>query len=76
MSSLVTQMIIVERYGTRVSMDQLAKELGLSRGTIYNQIAAGSFVIPTFLDCGKRWADYRDVAAHVDTCRSRAKASA
>lgn len=72
MSSLVTQMIIAEKYGPRLSIEQLAQVLGLSKGAVYNQISGGTFPIPTYIDSGKRWADYRDVAAHLDNCREDA----
>lgn len=72
MSSLVTQMIVAEKYGPRLSMDQLAEVMGMSKGGIYNQVSAGTFPITTYIDGGKRWADYRDVAEHIDACRSAA----
>lgn len=70
--SLITQAYIVERYGLRLSVEQLAELLGMAKGSIYNQISAGTFPIPTYVDLGKRCADYRDVAAYLDECRSRA----
>jgi predicted DNA-binding transcriptional regulator AlpA len=73
MSSLVTQMIVAEKYGVRLNIDQLAEVLGIGKSTLYNQISAGTFTIPTYLDGNKRWADYRDVAAHLDECRQRAR---
>ncbi|HWH75079.1 MAG TPA: hypothetical protein VNV16_12530 [Methylibium sp.] len=76
MSSLVTQVIVADKYGLRLSVEQLGEVLGLKRGTIYNQISAGTFPIPTYVDGGGRWADYRDVAAHLDACRERAAAAA
>ena len=76
MTSLVTQMIVAERYGVRLSIEQLAGVLGISKGTVYNQLSADTFAIPTYLDNGKRFADYRDVAAHLDACRDRARAAA
>jgi hypothetical protein len=75
-SSLVTQMIVAEKYGVRLGVEQLAQVLGLSKGAIYNQISAETFAIATYIDGGKRWADYRDVAAHIDRCRAEAKAAA
>lgn len=75
MSSLVTQMIVAERYGPRLSMEQLAQVMGMSKGSIYNQVSAGTFPITTYVDGGKRWADYRDVAEHLDRCREEARAS-
>lgn len=75
MSSLVTQMIVAERYGMRLSVEQLADVLGLTKGAVYNQVSAGTFPIPTYLDGGKRWADYQHVAEYFDVCRARAKAA-
>lgn len=72
MSSLVTQMIVAERYGPRLGVEQLAEVLGITKGAVYNQLSAGTLTIPTYLDAGKRWADYRDVAAHLDGCRRQA----
>ncbi len=75
MSSLVTQMIVAERYGLRLSIEQLAEILGLSKGAVYTQSSAGTLAIPTYKDQGKRWADYRDVAEHLDKCRESARAA-
>lgn len=76
MATLVTQMIIAEKYGPRLNIEQLSLALGLTKGAIYNQISAGTFVIPTYIDGGRRWADYRDVAEHLDACRERARTTA
>lgn len=70
--SLITQAIVAETYGLRLTMDQLAKALGIARNTIYNHVAKGTFSIPTYLDGGQRWSDYRDVAEYLDSCRARA----
>ena len=76
MSSLVTQMIVAEKYGLRLSIEQLASVLGISKGTVYNQLSADTFPVPTYLEGTKRWADYRDVAEYLDACRPKAKAAA
>ena len=76
MSSLVTQMIVAERYGLRLRVEQLATLLDVSKGSIYNQLSAGTFPVPTYLDGKLRFADYRDVAAYLDDCRTRAKVTA
>ncbi len=70
--SLVTQAFVAERYGLRLGMEQLAQVLGITKGTIHNQISAGTFPVKTYLDGGKRWADYRHVAEHLDACRELA----
>jgi predicted DNA-binding transcriptional regulator AlpA len=62
---------LVKTYGLRLTMEQLAEVLSVSRGSIYNKISAGTFKIPTYVD-GQRWADARDVAAHLDSCRATA----
>lgn len=76
MSSLITQMIVAEKYGPRLNVEALAGVLGLSKGAIHNQISAGTFPVPTYLDGGKRWADFRDVAEHLDRCREAARVAA
>lgn len=73
MSSLVTQMIVAERYGLRLSVAQLATVLGRAEGTIRNQISAGRLGIHTYVDGGQRWADYRDVADYIDAMRAAAR---
>ena len=70
--SLLTHAMLMDRYGPRLSMEQLAEVLGVHRGTIYNMISAGTCPVRTYLDVGKRWADCRDVAEHLDSCRLRA----
>lgn len=72
MSSLVTQIIVADKYGLRLGIEQLAECLGMSKGAIYNQVSAGTFPVPTYIDGGKRWADFRDVAQYLDQCRAAA----
>lgn len=71
-SSLVSQMVVFERYGARLNTDELAELLRQSRGGILNQISAGTFPIPTYVEGGRRFADFRDVAAHLDAQRETA----
>lgn len=72
MSNLMTQAMVFDRYGFRVGVEKLAEILCITKPTVYNQLSAGTFPIPTYLDQGKRFADYRDIAAHIDTCRAAA----
>lgn len=69
--SLLTQAYLIEKYGPRLSMKQLAEVLGITVNTLYNQRTSGTLAVPTYED-GQRWADYRDVAKHLDDCRARA----
>jgi len=70
--SLATQAFIFERYGPRLDMSQLAAVLDIQKTTLANKVSAGTCPIKTYLDQGKRWADYRDVAKHFDNMRSKA----
>lgn len=70
--SLLTQAYLLEQFGPRLTIDQMAEVLGLKPGTIYNQVSAQTFPVPTYVEGGKRFADYRDLAAYLDECRSRA----
>ena len=74
--SLLHEAIIAEKYGLRLTMDQTADALGLARNTIYNPIAKGEFKVKTYLDGGKRWVDYRDLAAYFDASRAGAATQA
>ena len=74
--SLMTQAIVADKYGLRLTMAQLADAIGLAKQTIYNQIAKGEFKVKTYVDGGQRWRDYRDVAAFLDGCRDRAETPA
>jgi len=67
--SLVTQAFIFEKYGPRLNADQLAEVLGLTKPALFNQISKGTCQVKTYLESGKRWADYRDVAEYFDAVR-------
>lgn len=73
--SLLTQAYLLDHYGLRLTVDQLAGVLHMARNTVYNQVANGTFSVPTYVDGGKRFADYRDVATYLDDCRQRARAA-
>ena len=70
--SLFIQAYLLERYGPRLTIEQLAEALQIGKSTIHNQVGAGTFAIPTYLDQRTRFADVRDVASYLDACRSRA----
>lgn len=69
--SILLQAMLFEKYGPRLDLDDLAEALGVSKSTIYNQMSAGTFPVPTYLD-GKRYADVRDVATYLDERRKEA----
>jgi predicted DNA-binding transcriptional regulator AlpA len=70
--SLMIQAYLLERYGPRLNVEQLAEALQIGKSTIHNQIGAGTFPICTYLDQRTRFADVRDVASYLDSCRARA----
>ena len=70
--SLLTQAYLLETYGPRLTVEKLAAVLDIATNTIHNQLAKKTFPVKTYLDGGRRWADYRDVAAYLDACRDRA----
>lgn len=70
--SLLTQVFLMEKYGPRLNLDDLARVLGGSKNTIYNQISQGTFQIPTYVDGGKRWASVEDVAHYFSVARQKA----
>jgi hypothetical protein len=70
--SLLTQVLVAEKYGLRLDLAQLGDVLGLEPTTLRNQISAGRCAVKTYIDGGKRWADHRDVAAHFDALRAGA----
>lgn len=67
--SLMTQAYLLEKYGARLGVPALAAELGITPGTVRNQISQARFPVPTYLDNGQRFADYRDVAQYFDARR-------
>lgn len=72
-SSLMTRMYILEKYGVRLSMEQLAEVLGLHVQTVYNQVNLGELQLATYKDGGRRWVAYDAVADYVDQLSAQAK---
>jgi len=69
--SFLSQAYLLERYGPRLNMQDLAKVLGIAHGTLRNRQSAGTLKVPTYVDGGTRFADYRDVAEYLDSCREQ-----
>lgn len=53
-------------------MDQLAEILGVSLATLHNKRSNGDLGIKTYLDGGKRYADYQHVAEYLDSLKENA----
>ncbi|RQR36333.1 MULTISPECIES: hypothetical protein [unclassified Burkholderia] len=71
--SLLTRAYILEKYGPRMTLAQLAQLLLMSEGTIRNQISAETFPIPTYKEGGGRFAAYDAVADYLDEMSTRAR---
>lgn len=70
--TMLTHLWLLETYGPRLTMDELAKVLKRERQTIYNQLSAGTFEVKTYKVRGERFADAADVAKHLDEAKSTA----
>jgi hypothetical protein len=74
--SLLTRAYILEKFGPRLTMGQLAILLAMSEGTIRNQVSAETFPIPTYKEGAARYASYDSVADYLDDMSEKAKARA
>ena len=75
MSSILTQMVLIEKYGIRVDLEGLASILDTTAANLRRRISDGTLTIPTYVDGGRRWADVRDVADHLDAMRASARSA-
>lgn len=73
MSEWLLQAMLLERFGPRLTMAQLAGVLGVTSQSLYNMVSENRAPVRTYTDVGRRWADVRDVARHLEECRSRAR---
>lgn len=74
--SLLTRAFILEKFGVRLTMAQLATLLAMSEGTIRNQVSAETFPIPTYKEGAARYAAYDAVADYLDRMSEKAKREA
>ena len=70
--SLMVQAYLVERYGPRLDVEQLAAVLDLAPQTVRNQIAQGRCQVRTYIEGNRRWAAVEDVAEYFDRARKAA----
>ncbi len=68
--SLLHEAIIVEKFGLRLTVEQLGQAFNLAPNTIHNRIAKGQLNIPSHIDGKLRFFDYRDVALYLDQMRA------
>ena len=73
--SILAQMVLIEKYGIRMDLEELASILDTTASNLRRRISEGTLTIPTYVDGGKRWADVRDVAEHFDAMRASARSA-
>lgn len=66
MNKLTTRAMIVDRYGLRLSVDQIAEILSISPGHAYNMLSSGELPIRTYKEGKRRFASYEAVADYLD----------
>lgn len=71
--SMLHQFYLLEKYGPRLSVEQIAEVMSLTKAAIHRRISDGTLGIPTYVDSGKRWADARDMAEYFDSMRAAAR---
>lgn len=66
-------MVLVMKYNRmRLTIKEVAEELGISASSIYNRRAKGDFSVPMYEDGGLVYADVRDLGDYLDRLRSEA----
>jgi len=75
-SALLKEAWLLERYGPRLNMKELADVLKLGASTVNNKVGDGTLGVRTYLDGGRRFADSRDVAERLEALRDQASAEA
>lgn len=71
--SFFTQAWLLDKYGPRLCIADIASVLGVAEKTLRNRLAENKVPLPMYVDQGLKCADYRDVAQYLDDCRERAK---
>lgn len=72
-NSFLSYAFLLERYGPRVNLEDLAVILDTTAANLRRRISCQDFDIPTYLDGGRRWVDIRDLSAYLDLRRQQAR---
>lgn len=64
--TLMTRAYLLDKYGMRLSMEELAEVMDLKPGTVYNMLAKGELKIRTYKEGIRRYAPYDAVADYFD----------
>jgi DNA-directed RNA polymerase specialized sigma24 family protein len=70
--SFFTQAYLLEKYGPRLNISEVAQVLGVAEKTLRNRLSLNKVALRMYEDQGLKCADSRDVADYLDDCRARA----
>lgn len=59
----------------RLTVEEVAHELGMKPGTVRNQISDGSFPVPSYVEGHNRFVDVRALGQYLDERHAEALAS-
>jgi Pyocin activator protein PrtN. len=59
----------------RLTVEEVAHELGIKPGTVRNQISEGSFPVPSYVEGRNRFIDVRALGQYLDERHTEALAS-
>jgi len=62
----MTQAALIDKYGFRLSSEQLADVLGVSLASLYNMMSKGELKIKTYKEGHRRFYPYDAVAEYLD----------
>lgn len=69
----MTQAHLLDKYGPRLSMEQVAEVLGLHPVTVRKMFITGELAIRTYKEGARRFASYQAVAEYLDSRDEAAK---
>jgi hypothetical protein len=70
---IVTEALLLNRYGPRLTLVEVARLMRISASAAYNQLSAGEFPIATYSIGARKFCDYRDVARYFNDCFESAR---
>ena len=72
--SMMTTAYLLETYGARLTVEELAEVLRLGVPTVRNRLSAGTLGVRTYTDGDRRFADALDVACYpIDSVQGSAR---
>lgn len=71
--TLMTRAAILDKYGLRLTMEQLAECLNIHPSTVYNMVSTGVCPVRTYKEGARRFASYEAVAEYLDGMDELAK---